>query len=103
MGNSIEDMVNLLESQKVDALGMNCGYGPELYENLVLKLDTKLPILIQPNAGLPEMTDGKAHYSMTAADFAKSMAKISQKANLLGGCCGTTPEHIKEMIAICRH
>jgi len=103
MGDSISDMVNLLESLEVDALGMNCGYGPELYEGLLEKLNTKLPILIQANAGLPDIVDGKAAYTMTAESFAQSMNKISKTAKLLGGCCGTTPEHIKEMIKLCRH
>ena len=102
MGASPQSMASLLESLGADALGMNCGYGPDLYETLVIELTTKLPILIQPNAGLPEIVDGKAAYNMSAQAFAQSMAKISTTAKLLGGCCGTTPEHIKEMIAICR-
>jgi len=102
MGTSPQDMVTLLESLGTDALGMNCGYGPDLYENLLTDLTTKLPILVQPNAGLPEIIDGNAVYNMSPQAFAQSMAKISTKAKLLGGCCGTTPKHIKEMIAICR-
>ena len=102
MGASPQDMIALLESLEVDALGMNCGYGPDLYETLLMKLSTKLPILVQPNAGLPEIVDGKAIYNMSPQAFAQSMAKISTKAKLLGGCCGTTPKHIKEMIAVCR-
>ena len=103
MGASLQEMVELLESLEVDALGMNCGYGPDLYENMLEQLSTKLPILIQPNAGLPEIVGGKAIYTMTAESFAQSMAKMSVKAKLLGGCCGTTPEHIKEMIALCQY
>jgi len=102
MGASPQDMVSLLEPLEVDALGMNCGYGPDLYEALLMDLTTTLPILIQPNAGLPEIVDGNAVYNMSPQAFAQSMAKISTKAKLLGGCCGTTPNHIKEMIAICR-
>ena len=111
MGVDLSSMAELLESLEVDALGMNCGYGPELYEELLPKLieHTNLPIIVQPNAGLPEMVDRKIHYPMSAADFAKSMAKmacIAQNAGnkmLLGGCCGTTPDHIKGMIALCQH
>jgi len=110
MGVDLPSMVALLESLEVDVLGMNCGYGPELYETLLPKLieHTRLPVLVQPNAGLPEMIDGKVHYPMTAEDFAKSMAKMADIARnagneiLLGGCCGTTPDHIKGMIALCR-
>ena len=111
MGVDLPSMAALLESLEVDVLGMNCGYGPELYEKLLPQLTehTSLPILVQPNAGLPQVADGKIHYPMTAEDFAKSMAKmacIAQNAGnkiILGGCCGTTPDHIKGMIALCRY
>ena len=104
MGVSLETMVNELENLVVDAIGMNCGFGPELYEELLPKLAelTKLPILVQPNAGLPEIIDGKPHYSMTPRKFAKAMKRMSEYATMLGGCCGTTPDHIKEMIGLCK-
>ena len=104
MGCTLQGMVLLLESLRVDALGMNCGYGPDLYEELLPQLAelTDLPIIVQPNAGLPEIVDGKPHYSMTPEAFAQAMTPMIKYAKLLGGCCGTTPAHIKEMIAICR-
>ena len=110
MGVDIKTMVKELELLEVDALGMNCGYGPELYIDLLPQFmaATRLPILVQPNAGLPEIVDGKSCYTMTPKDFAKSMAEMAEMGNagknvmLLGGCCGTTPEHIKEMITLCR-
>ena len=103
MGADMQAMAHLLESLKVDVLGMNCGYGPELYVELLPQLAkiTQLPILVQPNAGLPELIDGETKYTMTPLDFAKSMVKMKENAALLGGCCGTTPDHIKEMIALC--
>ncbi|MCL2421627.1 MAG: homocysteine S-methyltransferase family protein [Defluviitaleaceae bacterium] len=104
MGEGLQTMVDLLESLEADALGMNCGYGPELYVALLSQLTemTKLPILVQPNAGLPQLVDGKTVYDMSPKDFAQSMAKMKDKAMMLGGCCGTTPDHIKEMVALCR-
>ncbi|MCL2398302.1 MAG: homocysteine S-methyltransferase family protein [Defluviitaleaceae bacterium] len=100
MGTDLKDMAEMLEDLQVNALGMNCGFGPEIYETLLPNLAavTKLPILVQPNAGLPELKDGKAYYSMTPSAFAGHMAKMSKYAQLLGGCCGTTPDHIKEVI-----
>lgn len=104
MGSTLRDMALLLESLRVDVMGMNCGYGPELYEELLPELAalTNLPILVQPNAGLPELVNGEPYYSMTPEEFGRAMARMSGQAKLLGGCCGTTPAHIKEMVALCR-
>lgn len=104
MGVDLRGMTVLLESLRVAAIGMNCGFGPELYEELVPQLAklTNLPIIVQPNAGLPELVDGKPTYNMTPEAFANHMSKISAYANILGGCCGTTPAHIREMVSLCR-
>ena len=104
MGNTIADMVREMEKLEVDVIGMNCGHGPELYAEFLPQLAelTSLPILVQPNAGLPELVDGKTVYSVTPEEFAKSMLPIAKQAQLLGGCCGTTPEHMKAMIKLCR-
>lgn len=104
MGKSIRDMVDLLESLGVDALGMNCGYGPDLYKELLpdLLAVTKLPVLVQPNAGLPEVVDGIMVYHLSPEDFAQTMADIaSLGCTHLGGCCGTTPAHIAAMVEAC--
>ena len=101
MGTSIGDMVNLLEGLGVDALGMNCGFGPEAYKNLLPELlgVTQLPALVQPNAGLPEIVDGKMVYAQTPEEFAQIMKEISALGcTYLGGCCGTTPAHIAAMV-----
>ena len=106
MGDDIPTMASEMENLGADVVGMNCGYGPELYEELIPQLAacTELPIMVQPNAGLPDMIDGNAHYSMTPDVFAQSMERISRQSAIcvLGGCCGTTPEHIREMIKVCR-
>jgi len=103
MGASLEDMTALLERHNVDAIGMNCGFGPDVYIGLAKKLIsiTKLPIIVQPNAGMPlpakpdQARPGEflpARYSLSAGDFAAAMAEVD--AMILGGCCGTSPAHI---------
>jgi len=109
MGIPIKRMAQDLAEWGVTALGMNCGLGPEAYCELLPQLldATKLPILIQPNAGLPTIIDGKTVYNVTPEDFAKVMEQIAALADArghllhLGGCCGTTPAHIKAMINRC--
>lgn len=88
-----------------DAVGVNCGQGPELYENVIARMAslTDAPIIAKPNAGLPAMQpDGSAIYSMSPGKFAREMCRLQKAgARILGGCCGTTPEHIrmlKEML-----
>jgi len=99
MGSDPECMAVLLEALQVDALGMNCGYGPDVFEKLLPMLKTKLPILLQPNAGLPEMKDGQPFYSLSPEDFAQSVTRMATKGvRLFGGCCGTTPAHIRAMV-----
>jgi len=104
MGVSLSAMVELLAELGVDALGMNCGLGPDVYKDLLPDLlkATTLPVLVQPNAGLPESIDGKTVYTTTPADFAKVMAEINAGGcTHLGGCCGTTPAHISAMVTAC--
>jgi len=103
MGADLDSMVSLLEGLNVDALGMNCGFGPDIYVGLATELSktTELPIIIQPNAGMPVTeetasvpsgSDVSVRYNLTPDDFAKTM--VSMNVNVMGGCCGTTPEHI---------
>ena len=99
MGNSISDMVQLLEALEVTAIGMNCGFGPDAYIPLAqeLKGQTKLPIVIQPNAGMPVTeSDGSIRYDLTAQDFAAAVASMGVK--IMGGCCGTSPAHIAALV-----
>jgi 5-methyltetrahydrofolate--homocysteine methyltransferase len=105
MGVHFRDMVTLSEETGVDALGMNCGFGPDVYKDLFPDLSalTKLPILIQPNAGLPEVINGFITYNVSPEGFAQTMAEINTMGcTYMGGCCGTTPEHIKTMIQVCK-
>lgn len=88
-----------------DAVGVNCGQGPELYEGVILRMAeaSEVPLIAKPNAGLPVMQpDGTALYSMSPGRFARSMLRLKDcGARLLGGCCGTTPEHIAMLRTIC--
>ena len=100
-GASIQSMVELLERLQVDALGLNCGEGLEPYASLVDELlaTTKVPIIFQPNAGLPDIIDGQPVYSVAPSQFAGFMAQQAGKGvAILGGCCGTSPAHIQEMV-----
>lgn len=91
-------MVNVLEGLKVDALGMNCSLGPKEMSPIILSLleMTSLPIIVQPNAGLPVLIDGKTTYQMNENDFVKQALPLVEKGvAIIGGCCGTNPEFIK--------
>jgi len=84
----------------VDIIGVNCSEGPEGLLPVVVELCkySSLPIMVQPNAGLPEMVDGKTVYKQSAKEFADYIEKFQKMGvNALGGCCGTTPDHIKEI------
>jgi 5-methyltetrahydrofolate--homocysteine methyltransferase len=101
MGKTLKEMAELLESLGVAALGMNCGLGPDVYKGLLpdLLAVTGLPVLVQPNAGLPEIVDGQTRYNVTPEGFAQVMAEIAALGcTYLGGCCGTTPAHIAAMV-----
>lgn len=94
-------MVALLEGLKVDAIGMNCSLGPEQMKNIVplLAKYSSTPIIVNPNAGLPRTENGHTVFDVTPEAFAKEMLDIiSAGACIVGGCCGTTPEHIKALI-----
>ena len=104
-GADLPSVVALLEGLRVDALGMNCGMGPSQMRNLLCQLReyTSLPIIIKPNAGLPKQKDGHTYYDVTPEEFASTMGKIVEEgACVIGGCCGTTPAHIKKMIEVCK-
>ena len=88
-----------------DAIGVNCGQGPELYVSVIqrMRMHTELPLIAKPNAGLPVIqSDGSAVYGMSPGKFAREMAQLKKAgAGILGGCCGTTPEHIRMLKEMC--
>lgn len=91
----------VLTTLGVDALGVNCSVGPDKMLEVVRMMTryTDLPLICKPNAGLPQMVDGETVYDMGPEEFAKNMIPLAREgADILGGCCGTTPEHIKKMV-----
>ena len=100
-GGSVESAVAMLEGLRVDALGINCGLSPKQMLPVVKRIRevSSLPIIVNPNAGLPVQVNGKTVYDLKADDFAQAMVKMAQiGVQGLGGCCGTTPEYIQKMI-----
>ncbi len=101
-GASPEAMVALLEGLGVDALGANCSLGPKQLTGVVRRLlkAASVPVVLKPNAGLPTATDGKTVFSVGPEEFADDVAMlINEGVGLVGGCCGTTPEHIRALTA----
>lgn len=100
-GGTPESAVAMLEGLGVDALGTNCSLGPEQMIPIVKRLvkAAHVPVLVNPNAGLPKSVDGHTVYDVDAEAFAGFMRTIAEiGATGLGGCCGTTPEYIKKEI-----
>lgn len=99
-GASVESMTATLEGLGVSALGVNCSLGPGQLLPIVERFCacSHIPVMVQPNAGLPVMVDGVSHYDVTPEDFAEISTRFAEMgANILGGCCGTTPRHIALM------
>jgi len=100
MGNSVSECVKILEEAGADIVGANCTLGSDEMVDLVplLKKETNLPISVKPNAGQPQLVNGKTIYNTTPQDFTRDiMLMIEAGANLVGGCCGSNPEFIKEI------
>ena len=100
-GADVQTACTVVEGLGADAIGFNCGLGPKQMIPLVEELHKycSTPIIVMPNAGLPESINGKTVYNVEPNEFAEYMREIAQiGVSYLGGCCGTTPEHIKAMI-----
>ena len=96
-GATPEATVALLEGLGADAIGMNCSVGPRHMLELLPELTAcaSVPIILNPNAGLPSVRDGETVYDVTSDEFAELMSKACRMgATVVGGCCGTTPEYI---------
>ena len=105
-GADIKTAVITLEGLGVDGIGMNCGLGPDQMLELLKKMQkySSTPIFVQPNAGLPVSINGVTTYNVTPDEFAQKQLEILKNgACALGGCCGTTPDHIKAMIDLCKN
>ena len=100
-GAQPEAMIAMLEGLGVAAIGINCSLGPDKMIGLIEKYkeSSSLPIIANPNAGLPKIIDGKTIYTMDAEEFSNYAIKLaSSGANILGGCCGTEPEYIQKTV-----
>ncbi|HZK38651.1 MAG TPA: homocysteine S-methyltransferase family protein, partial [Clostridia bacterium] len=103
-GGDIACAVALLEGLVVDALGINCSLGPEKMKKFLQEFTTlsSLPVIVMPNAGMPVIQDGKTVFEATPDAFATDMLDMALGgAQILGGCCGTTPAHLKKTIELC--
>lgn len=99
-GCSVEAMAATLEGLGVDAVGVNCSLGPRELRPIVERLcaSTRLPIIVKANAGLPDPATGE--YDITASEFAALMAEyLDLGVSIMGGCCGTTPDYIREIVS----
>jgi 5-methyltetrahydrofolate--homocysteine methyltransferase len=101
-GTEIAAALTALEPFPIDIIGMNCGTGPrQMAESFkYLCENSPLPVSVLPNAGLPEVKDGKQHYDETPESFALQVEHFAKDfgANVVGGCCGTSPEHIRLLV-----
>src|SRR3954464_5022182 len=101
-GTEIGAALTALEPFPIDVIGMNCGTGPKHMTDSYrwLAENSPLPVSILPNAGLPEVKDGKMHYDETPESFAAQVEHFARDfgANVVGGCCGTTPPHLKLLV-----
>ena len=104
-GGTVDSVVAMLEGLRVDALGVNCGLGPRQMMPIVRRLTevSSLPVIVNPNAGLPRSENGRTVYDIGPEEFAALMGEIADLGvQALGGCCGTTPAHLRKMIETCK-
>ena len=100
-GGTVDSTVAMLEGLRVDALGVNCGLGPEQMLPIVERMTqvASVPIIVNPNAGLPRTEGGRTVYDVDPEEFSIWMERISALGvQIVGGCCGTTPDHIGRTI-----
>ena len=99
-GADADTVITTLTSLGIDAIGMNCSFGPDKMLPVVKKYAelSPLPIIVKPNAGLPKVIDGKTVFDIDPKRFGEIMTEIAKAGGtILGGCCGTTPDHIKAL------
>lgn len=104
-GADCEAVAAMLEGLRVDAYGLNCGLGPDELYPVISQFSeiSSLPLIFNPNAGLPKQKDGVTYFDVDPEAFAASMQKAAGLGlSVMGGCCGTTPEHMSAMIRLCR-
>jgi 5-methyltetrahydrofolate--homocysteine methyltransferase len=102
LGTNIQAAYTTVSDMDIDVFGLNCSTGPVEMTPSVRWLceQDELPILVMPNAGMPQNEDGKAVYKMTPKEIAEKLEDFVQtyeSLRIIGGCCGTNPEHIAEL------
>ena len=106
MGTEIGAALTTLDALRPDVIGINCATGPqEMSEHLrYLSQHARTPVSCLPNAGLPSVVEGKMHYDLTPGQLAEHHARFVTEygVSVVGGCCGTTPEHLAAVVAACR-
>jgi len=102
LGTEISAALTSLEPYDIDVLGLNCATGPkEMSEHIRTLADTSpIPIFVMPNAGMPENIGGHAHYKLSPEEFTRYLTHFVKDlgVSVVGGCCGTTPEHIRQLV-----
>lgn len=102
LGTEISAALTTLEPYDVDVIGMNCATGPaEMSEHVrVLCSSSPKPVFVMPNAGIPENVGGHAHYKLSPEEFVKYLSHyvIDLGVSVVGGCCGTTPVHMRQLV-----
>jgi 5-methyltetrahydrofolate--homocysteine methyltransferase len=102
LGTDISAVLAILEGLPIDVIGLNCSTGPDFMREPIQYLaeNATLPVSCIPNAGLPMNVDGQAVYPLEPEPFADSLFEFAQKygVRVLGGCCGTTPQHLKALV-----
>lgn len=99
-GNDPETFVNVAEGLGADVVGVNCSLGPEELKPIIQEIleTASVPVMLQPNAGLPCLEHGETHYHVTPEEYVEAMKDyMEQGAAIVGGCCGTTPEFIEKL------
>lgn len=96
-------MIAMLEGMGADAIGINCSLGPKALGGVVREYIkySSTPIILKPNAGLPKSVDGKTVFDVDSIEFSNEIAQlVKEGVGIIGGCCGTTPEYIKKLVAV---
>ena len=99
-GASPSAMVAITEGMGADAIGANCSLGPKQLTPIIEEIldNASIPVILQPNAGLPKINNGETVFDITADEFADEVAELVKKGvRIIGGCCGTTPEYINKL------
>jgi 5-methyltetrahydrofolate--homocysteine methyltransferase len=102
MGNGVADSARALDKAGADVIAANCGLGAQEYAEITRELAsaTTKPVMVQPNAGMPQLIGGRTVFPMTPAEFASYVpALVEAGARVIGGCCGATPDHIRAVRA----